>query len=46
MMYYLVAERPLQAALGMLIMGSGLLIYAVFHQRSDPDGATILPGRE
>ena len=46
MMYYLVAERPLQAALGMLIMGSGLLIYAVFHQRSDSDGATILPGRE
>ena len=46
MMYYLVAERPLQAALGMLIMVSGLLIYAVFHQRSDRGGATALPDRE
>ncbi len=35
MMYYLFAERPLQAALGMLIMISGLLIYALFHKRSD-----------
>lgn len=36
MMYYLSMERPLQAFLGMLIMISGLLIYAVFHKRADP----------
>ena len=46
MMYYLVAERPLQAALGMLIMIAGLLIYAVFHRRSDAGGPTPLPDRE
>jgi APA family basic amino acid/polyamine antiporter len=46
MMYYLVAERPLQAALGMLIMVSGLLIYAVFHQRPNPSGATISGDRD
>jgi APA family basic amino acid/polyamine antiporter len=39
MMYYLVTERPLQALLGMLIMASGLIIYAVFHQRGDPGTA-------
>ena len=33
MMYYLVVERPLQSALGILIMLSGLLIYAVFRER-------------
>src|ERR1700727_91142 len=33
MMYYLVMERPLQSALGILIMLSGLLIYAVFRER-------------
>src|SRR6185437_14476209 len=33
MMYYLLTERPLQALLGMLIMMSGLLIYAIFHRR-------------
>jgi APA family basic amino acid/polyamine antiporter len=46
MMYYLVAERPLQAVLGMLIMVLGLLIYAVFHRRPGPDGATRLPDRQ
>jgi APA family basic amino acid/polyamine antiporter len=46
MMYYLVVERPLQSALGMLIMVSGLLIYAVCHQRPDPGGATVLPDRD
>jgi APA family basic amino acid/polyamine antiporter len=40
MMYYLLAERPLQAMLGMLIMISGLLIYAIFHRRPDPSAAT------
>jgi APA family basic amino acid/polyamine antiporter len=46
MMYYLVAERPLQAALGMLIMVSGLLIYALFHQRPGRSGPTLSPDRE
>src|SRR5665811_1885636 len=36
MMYYLLTERPLQSALGTLIMISGLLIYAVFHKRAAP----------
>src|SRR5262245_12598495 len=36
MMYYLLTERPLQAFLGMLIMISGLVIYAIFHKRADP----------
>jgi APA family basic amino acid/polyamine antiporter len=40
MMYYLLMERPLQAFLGMLIMISGLLIYAIFHKRADPGAAT------
>jgi len=40
MMYYLLTERPLQACLGMLIMISGLLIYAIFHKRADPGAAT------
>jgi APA family basic amino acid/polyamine antiporter len=40
MMYYLMTERPLQAFLGMLIMISGLLIYAIFHKRADPGAAT------
>jgi APA family basic amino acid/polyamine antiporter len=39
MMYYLLTERPLQALLGMLIMISGLLIYAIFHRRADPGAA-------
>ena len=36
MMYYLLTERPLQSFLGILIMISGLLIYAVFRKRADP----------
>jgi APA family basic amino acid/polyamine antiporter len=40
MMYYLLTERPLQAGLGMLIMISGLLIYAIFHRRAAPGAAT------
>jgi APA family basic amino acid/polyamine antiporter len=40
MMYYLLTERPLQALLGMLIMISGLLIYAIFHRRADRGAAT------
>jgi APA family basic amino acid/polyamine antiporter len=46
MMYYLLTERPLQSALGTLIMISGLLIYAVFRGRPDPVPATAFPGRE
>jgi APA family basic amino acid/polyamine antiporter len=40
MMYYLVMERPLQSFLGILIMTSGLLIYAVFRKRTGPGSAT------
>jgi basic amino acid/polyamine antiporter, APA family len=46
MMYYLLTERPLQAFLGMLIMISGLVIYAIFQKRADPDAATISPSRD
>jgi APA family basic amino acid/polyamine antiporter len=35
MMYYLVTERPLHSFLGILIMISGLLIYAMFRRRPD-----------
>jgi basic amino acid/polyamine antiporter, APA family len=43
MMYYLLMERPLQSALGSLIMISGLLIYAAFRRRDD--SAPSSPGR-
>ncbi|MFT4121183.1 APC family permease [Bradyrhizobium sp.] len=33
MMYYLLKERPVQSLSGMLVMLSGLLIYAVFRRR-------------
>ena len=46
MMYYLLTERPLQSFLGILIMISGLVIYAVFHQRADRGSATASPSRE
>jgi APA family basic amino acid/polyamine antiporter len=50
MMYYLVTERPLQSLLGILMMVSGLLIYAVFRNRDDvgPKAASDVrqPGRE
>ena len=39
MMYYLLMERPLQSFLGILIMISGLLIYAVFRKRADASSA-------
>jgi APA family basic amino acid/polyamine antiporter len=42
MMYYLLRERPLQSALGVLIMIAGLLIYAVFRKRADR-GPTAAP---
>jgi basic amino acid/polyamine antiporter, APA family len=40
MMYYLLTERPLQSFLGMLIMISGLAIYAIFHKRAEPGAAS------
>jgi len=46
MMYYLLTERPLQSFMGMSIMISGLLIYAIFHKRADPDAVTASVGRE
>jgi basic amino acid/polyamine antiporter, APA family len=46
MMYYLLVERPLQSFLGILIMISGLLIYAVFRKRADPGTVSASPGRE
>ena len=41
MMYYLLTERPVQSFLGVLIMISGLVIYAVFRKRADR-GAALL----
>jgi APA family basic amino acid/polyamine antiporter len=46
MMYYLLVERPLQSSLGILIMVSGLLIYAVFRKRPGRAGGTLSAGRE
>jgi basic amino acid/polyamine antiporter, APA family len=46
MMYYLLTERPLQSALGTLIMISGLLIYAVFRNRDDLPATAAPPGRD
>jgi APA family basic amino acid/polyamine antiporter len=43
MMYYLLTERPLQSAFGILIMISGLVIYAVFRKRG---AATEYPNRK
>jgi basic amino acid/polyamine antiporter, APA family len=44
MMYYLLTDRPLQSFLGIVIMISGLLIYAVFRKRADRSSASA--GRE
>ena len=46
MMYYLLTDRPLQSALGTLIMISGLLIYAVFRNRAGQGHAAAALGRE
>jgi basic amino acid/polyamine antiporter, APA family len=46
MMYYLLTERPLQSLLGVLIMLSGLLIYAVLRKRADPIPVAASSGRE
>jgi basic amino acid/polyamine antiporter, APA family len=44
-MYYLLTDRPLQSALGILIMISGLLIYAIFRKREALPAASV-PGPE
>jgi APA family basic amino acid/polyamine antiporter len=46
MMYYLLTERPLQSVLGILIMISGLLIYAVFRKRAPQGPLPASAGRE
>lgn len=46
MMYYLFAERPLQATLGLVTMVAGLMIYVVFHKRPEHVTAAILPDPE
>jgi APA family basic amino acid/polyamine antiporter len=44
MMYYLVTERPVQSFLGVVIMISGLVIYAVFRNRAGRGAAS--PSRQ
>ena len=46
MMYYLLTQRPLQSLFGVLIMLSGLLIYAVFRKRAGQGPVAASPGRE
>jgi len=46
MMYYLFVERPLQAALGMVMMMSGLLVYMMFQKRPGRGAATPLSGAD
>jgi APA family basic amino acid/polyamine antiporter len=46
MMYYLLTQRPTQSLLGILIMISGLLIYAVFRKRADRGSVIPSPSRE
>ncbi|MCA1457141.1 amino acid permease [Bradyrhizobium sp. BRP22] len=46
MMYYLLTDRPLQSALGTLIMLSGLLIYAVFRKGAAGPATSGASGRE
>ena len=46
MIYYLLIERPLESSLGVVIMISGLLIYAIFHKRAERSSASASAGRE
>ncbi len=46
MMYYLLTNRPVQSLLGLLIMLSGLLIYAFFRKQSRNAQAAASAGRE
>jgi APA family basic amino acid/polyamine antiporter len=45
MMYYLVVDRPLQSFLGILIMVSGLLLYAMFRKPDAAGSATTSPSQ-
>ena len=46
MMYYLLIDRPLQSSLGILIMISGLVIYAIFRKRDGQGSEPASAGRE
>ena len=46
MMYYLLTTQPLRSMLGLLIMVSGLLIYAIFHKQSASGPAAAPLARE
>ena len=46
MMYYLLIDRPLQSSLGILIMISGLVIYAIFRNRDGQGSASASAGHE
>jgi APA family basic amino acid/polyamine antiporter len=45
MMYYLLTERPLQSLLSLLILCSGLLVYAALRKRPD-QAPVVAAGRE
>jgi basic amino acid/polyamine antiporter, APA family len=46
MMYYLLTTQPFRSLLSLLIMGSGLLIYAIFRKQSGDGPAAASLGRE
>jgi APA family basic amino acid/polyamine antiporter len=46
MMYYLLIDRPLQSSLGIVIMISGLVIYAIFRKRDGKGSAPASAGHE
>src|SRR5437667_4123689 len=46
MMYYLLTDQPLRSVLGIVIMLSGLLIYAVFRKRADQGPVAASAGSE
>jgi len=46
MMYYLLTERPLQSFFSVVIMLTGLLIFAVFRKRAGQAPVAVSPGRE
>jgi APA family basic amino acid/polyamine antiporter len=46
MMYYLLTTQPKPSLFGLLIMVSGLLIYAIFRKQSGNGPAPAALGRE
>jgi APA family basic amino acid/polyamine antiporter len=46
MMYYLLTTQPLRSVFGLLIMVSGLLIYAIFRKQTGDGAAAASLGRE